>query len=505
MDSRNDRDKIHLDNILAKISVEEYIQKILQHNPYPYQWEIIRAILDSVMGHKGLTFSILLARQMGKNEISALVEACLLAFRSEGTIVKAAPTYKPQIVNSRLRLDSMLNKSFVTQKRVWHAEGYIIGVAHHNKAASSKTGPRVMFLSASPDSNIVGATASLWLEVDEAQDVSVEKFNRDLMPMASTQNATTVLYGTAWSEDTLLEQVKAVNQELEAQDGIRRHFEYNWHTLAALNGKYKTFVEREIRRLGAEHLTIRTQYDLKTINGVGLLLSETQRHMLRGTHEWLNGPLEDDDGYYIAGLDVGGEERQKQGEGQICYKHDSTVLTIARVVTDDMSLQGLEIVHQVQWTGKPYLEQYAACLALCELWKIQRLAVDKTGLGEGLASLLSVKLGEDVVVPFHFTRQSKSKLAYDFLSSINSGHLKMYKEDGAPDDISIEAWKQLKLARYRIPGENLLDMYVAPDEGHDDYLISIALCREALKEWTEPYFETIIIRPRIPYEDRSWF
>jgi hypothetical protein len=42
------------------------------------------------------------------------------------------------------------------------------------------------------------------LEIDEAQDVAIEKYDRDLRPMASPTNATTVLYGTAWSDDTLL-------------------------------------------------------------------------------------------------------------------------------------------------------------------------------------------------------------------------------------------------------------------------------------------------------------
>jgi hypothetical protein len=72
----------------------------------------------------------------------------------------------------------------------------------------------------------------------------------------------------------------------------------------------------------------------------------------------------------------------------------------------------------------------------------------------------------------------------------------MYRNNGAPDDISAEAWKQLKLVRYRVPGDNLLDMYVAPDEGHDDYLISIALCCEAVREWITPIVQSVIIRPR---------
>lgn len=44
----------------------------------PYQREIAAAILDSVFGNKGLTFSVEIARQGGKNELSAQLELLLL-------------------------------------------------------------------------------------------------------------------------------------------------------------------------------------------------------------------------------------------------------------------------------------------------------------------------------------------------------------------------------------------------------------------------------------------
>lgn len=478
---------------------EDFVRKVLKRPCYPYQIEIAEAILDSVFQDKGLTFSVMLARQMGKNEISALVEAYILThYTSNCTIVKAAPTSKPQIVTSRLRLLSILECPELAD-RVWRSQGYIIGVANEAEDVSKQTGPCILFLSAGPDARIVGATASILLEVDEAQDVSVEKFNTHLRPMASTKNATTVLYGTAWSDDTLLAQIKAINQQLEARDGIRRHFEYNWRTLAEINPQYKKFVENEIDRLGREHITTRTQYRLETISGASFLLSDRQRHMLRGRHEWLDAPDDDYTGYFVAGIDVGGEATQKAGVAQTSWKHDSTVMTIARVITNELDLASMQIVHQVEWNGKLYTEQYAHLVELCEQWNIRRLVIDATGLGDALASFLRARLGEDVVTPFHFSRQSKSKLAYHMLSLIDTGRLKMYRDDSAPDDVSTQAWKQLKLARYRVPGENLLDMYVDTEEGHDDYLTSIALCCEAVRNPPAPCFDSFWIRPKPTY------
>src|SRR3972149_4082452 len=54
---------------------------------------------------------------------------------------------------------------------------------------------RMVFLSAEPESNVVGHTADMILEVDEAQDVDIEKFDKEFRPMAASTAATTVYYG----------------------------------------------------------------------------------------------------------------------------------------------------------------------------------------------------------------------------------------------------------------------------------------------------------------------
>jgi len=480
-----------------------YAKNILQKSLYPYQEAIGNAILDSVLNKRGLTITVMMARQMGKNEISAVIEAYLLTCMEAGNIIKVAPTFKPQVINSRLRLLSMLENP-LTAGRVWRSFGYMIGIAGTKQEVKEQTGPRVMFFSASPDSSIVGATASLLLEVDEAQDVAIDKFDRELRPMASTTNATTVLYGTAWTDDTLLAIVRANNLELEQKDGIKRHFEYDWQTLAAINPTYKAFVETEMQRLGEEHVSIRTQYRLLPISGAGFLLNDLQKHLLRGKHNW-EQEANQVDGYYIASMDIGGEERTKTGEEVQARPHDSTVITIARVSYNELMLPSLEIVHQIQWNAKHYLEQYAETVELCEMWGIRRIVIDSTGLGEIMGSLLEAKLGADRVILFKFSRQSKSKLTYQFLGMINSGRLKMYQQEGAPYDIYAECWKQLKLARYSVPGEGLLSMEVLSAEGHDDYLISVALCTEAIRELSMPATQSSIVKPRRLYEDESRF
>ena len=94
--------------------------------------------------------------------------------------------------------------------------------------------------------------------------------------MGSSSNVTTVHYGTTWNDATLLEEIKQTNLELEKNDGIRRHFRYDWHEVARHNPDYRAFVEAERRRLGEDHPLFRTQYALIPLHGGGGFLTRQQ-------------------------------------------------------------------------------------------------------------------------------------------------------------------------------------------------------------------------------------
>jgi len=143
-----------------------------------------------------------MARQGGKNELSAQLELLLLTLymAEPQNLVKCSPTFKLQTVISMMRLKDRLNDAGFTG--IWVTElGYIIRLGN----------ARAVFLSAEETANVVGNTAHILLEIDEAQDVSKDKYTKDFKPMGATTNVTTVLYGTTWDDTTLLEEVKQTN------------------------------------------------------------------------------------------------------------------------------------------------------------------------------------------------------------------------------------------------------------------------------------------------------
>jgi phage FluMu gp28-like protein len=136
------------------------------------------------------------------------------------------------------------------------------------------------------------------------------------------------------------------------------------------------------------------------------------------------------------------------------------------------------VVEHYVWTGEPHDALLGRLVDLLrEVWQVRRLAVDATGLGETIARLLTTAIGSHVVLPVRFSAESKSRLGYGLLAAANGGRLKLYAGDGSLEHR--DCWRELERARVAYRANRTMSFFVEPAEGHDDYLMSVALVVEA--------------------------
>ena len=440
-----------------------------------YQREVVRAIVESVVRGQGRSIVVMFPRQSGKNEVQAQIEAYLLTLLSltEAEVVKVSPTWKPQSLNAMRRLERVLSSNVLTRS-IWRKErGYIYRVGS----------ARVFFLSGAPEANIVGATASTLLEVDEAQDVETAKFDKDIAPMAASTNATRVFWGTAWTGRTLLARELRAACEAEKRDGLRRVFRLTAEDVAREVPAYGLFVAEQVARLGRNHPMVRTQFYSEEIDSEGGLFGPGRVALMKGDHQAQYGP---GSRVYALLLDVAGEdEGQVEGEAS-ADRRDSTALTVVECDLSTLADPVLKaptyrVMMRRAWVGVKHSTLYGEIRAMAMLWHCKYLVVDATGVGAGLASFLERALPGKVVQHL-FTQSSKSALGWGWLGIIDSGR---WKEPSQGDALAGEFWRQLSFIQYEIlPGPQKFMRWSVPDgtkdpqtgeKIHDDLVLSAAL------------------------------
>jgi len=456
-----------------------------------YQLEPAEAILDSVLKGRGLSFAVVFSRQAGKNELSAQLEAYLMNLfrRKGGFIVKAAPTYKPQLITSKLRLEGALDNPW-NRGHVRSRQGYMILL---DRAAC-------VFLSAEPSSNVVGATASIMLECDEAQDVQEEKWEVEFTPMAASTNATRVFYGTVWTSRTMLARKMRELRREEQADGQQRVFLVAWEQVAREVPAYGEYVRGEIARKGRHHPLIKTQYYLEEIDSEGQMFDDRRQGLMQGDHQRMRGP--EPDKVYAASLDLAGEDEEKTGDELRARKprKDSTVATIFEVdlatVRDPLlAAPSYRVVDVFADTGTRHTLLYGKLRGYFELWQVRWIVADASGVGAGLVSFLSARQAFGAkVIPFQFSPpKRKSDLGWDFLTVVETGRFRMFRDDGSED--WREFWKQVEECRYEVSEgeEKRMQWGVVEAAVHDDRVISAALVAELDKvKWSVPGKSAVI-------------
>lgn len=473
-----------------------------------YQSPAVDAIVDSVLNHRGLSFCVMFPRQTGKNEIQGQIENYLLFrfSRIGGSIIKISPTWKPQSINAKQRLKRIMTENEITKSFWTPAEGYQFLM---DKA-------KISFLSGEKNSNIVGATADLLLEVDEAQDVDITKYDREIAPMAASTNATRAFFGTAWTSDTLLARERRLCEEAQRRDGIRRVFRLTCEDIFPEVPAYRHFVDEQIIKLGRNHPTIKTQYFSEEIDAESQFIKDAEL-LMAGSHDKSEEP--EPGKIYAMMIDVaGGEEENKVGiklETDESQKRDATAVTICEIDLSTLSTVKHAVTWIVRcrynWTGLPYEEQYARIEGLIVKWEPAAVCCDGTGIGAGMAALIRPLIGDQRFINFIFNQSSKSKIGWEWMAMVQTGRWREYRK---ADELQRRFFEQIRYCKYEVvPGPGNYIRFAVPDGTrndrgeyvHDDLIMSAAMSA-AIEEkiggqWIAPA-DALVIEAADPLKGR---
>lgn len=474
---------------------------------YPYQVAWANYVLEVVRERRTEIVVVEMSRQSGKNETSAQLEVVTLAAhgRAGGSIVKTAPTWQPQIVNSKERFEmraaSMRERLPFLEFKPREGYKYRCGRAS------------ISFLSAQPQSNVVGDTASLLMEIDEAQDTNRDKFNKEFSPMRASTGAPLVAYGTTWTDDTLLEDFKRAIQEGGARGRIYR---ITPDVIGESNPHYWAFVESEIARLGGrDHPYIRTQYFLEPLATAGRMLKADHLELMVGAHP--RQATRTNEAQIVAGLDfAGADETPTMISLGSPSGRDSVALSIGSVewlkLAAGLEVPFVRILARYEWVNvNPVTLHSVLYELLSQTWKADRVHCDATGIGATstafLASAINKNNRERIHgVTFDGAWKAHTELAFQYLASVMSGRLKDYLPSGfdplkiasserpvvsaanplGEQSVNEHGWWQRGHAKLEARPGQRVRAYVPSAEGHDDILTSELLMVDAAYQVGQP-------------------
>lgn len=461
----------------------------------PYQLAIVPGLLHSIRHHLGLTFILVLPRQSGKDEFLVWLKAFLLvlfSFLPVG-IVEFNPTYKPQTMTAMARFEAALDSHPLTRKR-WRKRGDFM--RRLGKAW-------VSFLSGDEKANVVGSTASLVLNVNEAQDIEATTYDKKSEPMTASTNATRLICGTVWTSRTLLAREIRAAREAEKLDGIRRVFLFTADDVRKIVPWYGAHVDNVVKKLGRQHPLVKTQYFCEEIDAQAGMFNAGRLALMQGDQPTQEQPTA---GHVYAFLiDVGGQDEALPDlDGMGNPGRDYTRLTIVDVDLSTLStLQAptYRFVKRMGWQGVSHLQVFGQLKALADIWKPQHIVQDATGVGEGLWAMMH-KAHPTRVIPVKFSQQVKSELGWGYIAAIDTGRVR----DCCADNESRLQYGNVQYEILTGPGKIMRwgvkdGTRVDGELVHDDIPVADSLVAILDKQEWQVHQPTVILQASDPLEE----
>ena len=402
------------------------------------QAEIIKRAEKHIRSKNGGVMTILSSRQTGKNETAAVLHKRHLWFNQGADFmrswIRTAPTYKPQIVNSKKRLreimkidsKNIIHDPLFLRQKIIKEEGYIWRIGNAS----------IEFISSGDNANVVGATASECLDMDEAHKVTKAKFDEDFAPFTANTNAGTLLWGVASDGLDTIEWYRQRNIE---QGTPELNLYYPCDMWMDVHAPYRKHVESRVNALGWDHPIIKTQYRLISVSAEGRFMNDKQiRGLFDSDHEREHSPRYGKRYEALIDIAAGNEDFNPDSvmEGKEETATDSTVIWIYEVtntIAQNNIFPVIKIVN-VKWiTGAALPNVEEEIRQTLEYWRIGKVTIDAVGVGRQIAESMEQIFGVSIIHKYIASESSVSEDCFDLQARMNFLSIKMFRNDGSDE------------------------------------------------------------------------
>jgi len=446
---------VNLEDRLRKLKYDPVaFAELVGFKPFDYQVELPRDSSKRIVA--------CWARQTGKSTTTAL-KALHFAFTNpDKTILIVSPSERQsQLMFAKIRRFLHAEIRLPNGRRIRPLEASV--VRETQELIELTNGSVIIPLPCSPD-KIRGFTADLVI-IDEAAFVPEEVITSIVMPMLAATDGTLIMLSTPWSKSHIF--YRAFSGELEGWSV--HHVPSSRCPLIKpgfLEAQRRTLTEAEFRReylaefVEEEACYFPMDLVLKCVNPE-LKAAFTLEYAEAKPH-----------GEYYAGLDLG-------------KLRDFSVLAIVERSGDKLLLRLLRVFK----LNTPYSAVIAEVLRAYERFGFIRLAVDRSGVGEGVYEQLARELGEGIVEGVKFTAERKAELLTRLKMLMEKGRLEL------PDNRILIS--QLNSIQYELSRSGEL-LFRHPPRGHDDAVMALALACWAAERpagWAAKAWKKLVIWP----------
>ncbi|MEK6860383.1 MAG: LAGLIDADG family homing endonuclease [Nanoarchaeota archaeon] len=348
---------------------------------------------------------------------------------------------------------------------------------------------RIMCKSASEGTNIESATHDLIL-LDEAQDITEKVIVKSIRPMIANTGGNMVYIGTCGTAIEDFYKTIQINKNLEEEDGVQRHFQFDYLFCSGCNPYYKKFVSKEINKYGLDSDWVRMNFRLNWLLERGQFCTED---MMFGKNEWVDKNILEPTFEIVesekiarcyAGLDLGKE-------------NDSTVVTIIAIddkypiFKDEGVYYRKYILDWLEIHGDNYESQYWEICDFLKKFNVDKMCIDATSGGDPVADRYMTYLTSIIIEPIKFSESKNSEMYKLAMQEVQAGRLKVPYGEASRENKKVKKFiHQMLELNKEYKGQYLKIAHPKLRGAHDDYFSSLALALWATRDATMPEIET---------------